>query len=94
MQELTYYHYLMKESYEKGFREGFREGFQQGLKEGERIGTLNALLRLLETRFEPEAAHTLKPFLETIEDPGRLERLLPTAAQAPNLQTFVKHLAG
>ena len=90
MQELTYYHYLMKESFEKGFR----EGFQRGIKEGERTGTLNALLRLLEIRFEPEAAQTLKPFLETIEDPGRLKRLLPTAAQAPNLQTFVKHLAG
>ena len=94
MQELTYYHYLMKESYEKGFREGFREGFQQGLKEGERIGTLNVLLKLLEIRFEPEAAHTLKPFLETIEDPGRLARLVPIAVQAPNLQTFLKHLAG
>ena len=94
MQELTYYHYLMKESFEKGFREGFREGFQQGLKEGERTGTLNVLLRLLENRFEPEAAHTLQPFLETIEDSGRLARLALTAADAPNLQTFVKHLAG
>ena len=90
MQELTYYHSLMKESFEKGYQ----QGYQQGFKEGERIGTLNALLKLLEIRFEPEAAHTLKPFLETIEDPGRLLRLVPIAVRAPNLQTFLKHLAG
>ena len=58
------------------------------------MGTLNVLLRLLENRFEPEAAHTLKPFLETIEDPGRLARLALTASQAPNLQTFLKDLTG
>ena len=97
MQESTYYHYLTKEirqeSLEQGLQQGLQRGLQQGREEGERKGTLNALLRLLEARFEPEAAHTLKPFLETIEDSARLERLVPTAAQAPNLQTFLKHLA-
>ena len=88
----------MKESFEKGFQQGYQQGyqqgFQQGLEEGERIGVLNVLLKLLENRFEPEAAHTLKPFLETIEDPGRLLRLVPIAVRAPNLQTFLKDLAG
>lgn len=84
----------MKENFEKGYQQGYQQGFQQGLEEGERIGTLNALLKLLETRFEPEAAHTLKPFLETIEDTGRLLQLVLTAVRAPNLQTFLKDLAG
>jgi len=44
------------------------QSLEQGIAQGERIGTINTILPILETRFDPKAASALKPFLETIEE--------------------------
>jgi len=48
--------------------QGLAQRLEQGIAQGERIGTINTILPILETRFDPKAASALKPFLETIEE--------------------------
>jgi len=48
--------------------QGLAQRLEQGIAQGERIGTINTILPILETRFDLKAARALKPFLETIEE--------------------------
>ena len=101
MQESTYYHSLTKEIRQESLEQGLQQGLQQGLnkdsnKDARKVKGRGRSMRCsgsLRPALNPRPRTRLKPFLETIEDSARLERLVPTAAQAPNLQTFLKHLA-
>ena len=70
-----------------------KQGFEQGMAQGRIQVAIEMLLDLLETRFHPAAVRNLKPLLETIDDMERLKQLVPAAASAENLETFLVALS-
>ena len=70
------------------------QAFEEGLVQGRNQGAIELLLGLLETRFQPVAVRNLRPLLETIDDVERLKRLVPAAASAESLETFLEALGG
>ena len=79
---------------EQGRSQGLEQGRSQGLEQGRNQGAIEMLLGLLETRFQPVAVRNLRPLLETIDDVERLKRLVPAAASAESLETFLEALGG
>ena len=59
---------------------------------GQRQQGIEYVLDILEVRFHPSAAETLKPAIETIEDLQLLKQLHRSAMQAPNLDEFKQTL--
>lgn len=65
---------------------------EQSFQQGEKKGAIETILGFLEVRFHPTAVRTLKPLLETIEDPGQLKQLGAAAAEAQSLEMFLESL--
>ena len=61
---------------------------QHFTERGQRQQGIESVLDILGMRFDPSAAETLKPTIETIEDLQHLRQLLRSAVQAPNLDEF------
>ena len=82
------------ESYaEAAIKQAVEEARTQGFEQGRIQVAIEMLLDLLETRFQPAAVRNLKPLLETIDDMERLKQLVPAAASAENLETFLVALS-
>ena len=65
---------------------------QHFTERGQRQQSIEYVLDILEIRFHPSAAETLKPAIETIEDLQLLRQLHRSAMQAPNLDEFKQTL--
>ena len=65
---------------------------QHFTERGQRQQGIESVLDVLGMRFDPSAAETLKPTIETIEDLQHLRQLLRSAVQAPNLDEFKQTL--
>ena len=75
--------------YESSIVQHFTE---RGIQQGQRQQGIESVLDVLEIRFDPSAAETLKPAIETIKDLQHLKQLLRLAVQAPNLDEFKQTL--
>jgi hypothetical protein len=59
---------------------------------GERKATIESILALLSTRFNPDAVQILRPALETVDDLSRLKESLLVAPYAESLEAFMQTL--
>ena len=75
--------------YESSIVQHFTE---RGIQQGQRQQSIEYVLDVLEIRFHPSEAETLKPAIETIEDLQHLKQLFRSAVQAPNLDEFKRTL--
>ena len=75
--------------YESSIVQHFTE---RGIQQGQRQQSIEYVLDVLEIRFHPSAAETLKPAIETIEDLQLLKQLHRSAMQATNLDEFKQTL--
>ncbi len=67
------------------------ESFEQGIEQGERKSTIEAILDVLEIRFDLREVHPLSARIAAIDDLQRLKQLHRAAVQVPSLETF-QHL--
>ena len=67
------------------------ESFELGIEQGERKSTLEAILDVLEIRFDLREGHPLSARIAAIDDLQRLKQLLRAAVQVPSLEAF-QHL--
>jgi hypothetical protein len=65
---------------------------QQGIEQGERRSTIEAILDVLEIRFDLSDAHPLSSRIAAIDDLHRLKQLLRAAIQVSNLEAFEQEL--
>lgn len=68
--------------------QGIKQGIEQGIEQGERIGVLESLIDILESRFQPDSVLPLKHILEDIEELQQLKQLRHQALQVSNLDEF------
>ena len=69
-----------------------REGIEEGIEQGERKSTIEAILEVLEIRFDLSEAHPISDRIAAIDDLQRLKQLLRAAIQVPNLEAFQRML--
>lgn len=75
------------------FTEKAREqGIEQGIEQGKKQHAVEAILTVLEVRFQADVAEKLKPFLGAIDDLQRLDQLHRVAARASNIDEFTHAL--
>ncbi|MDP6676418.1 MAG: hypothetical protein QGI29_02535 [Pirellulales bacterium] len=65
---------------------------ERGIQQGERKRAIEDVLEVLEIRFHPSTAETLKPAVETIQDLPNLKQLHRSAVQAADLDEFIQTL--
>ena len=68
------------------------ESFEQGREQGEKRSTIEAILDVLEIRFDLSEAHPLSTRIAAIDDLQRLKQLLRAAIQVPNIEAFQRVL--
>ena len=69
-----------------------QEGIEQGIEQGERRSTIEAILEVLEIRFDMPETHPLSARIAAIDDLQHLKQLHRAAVQAPNLEAFQRVL--
>ena len=65
---------------------------KQGREQGKKRSTIEAILDVLEIRFDLSEAHPLSTRIAAIDDLQRLKQLLRAAIQLPNLEAFQRVL--
>ena len=65
---------------------------EQGIERGKKLQAVEAILTVLEVRFQTDVAEKLKPFLGTIDDLQRLDALHRVAARASDIDEFTQAL--
>ena len=68
------------------------ESFEQGREQGEKRSTIEAILDVLEIRFDLSKAHPLSTRIAAIDDLQRLKQLHRAAIQVPNIEAFQRVL--
>ncbi len=68
------------------------ESFEQGREQGEKRSTIEAILDVLEIRFDLSEAHPLSTRIAAIDDLQRLKQLHRAAIQVPNIEAFQRVL--
>ena len=68
------------------------QGREQGIKQATKATIIESIVLLLDTCFEVDAAATVKPALEAIDDLPRLKHLLQAAIQTQSLDAFITTL--
>ena len=68
------------------------EGIEEGIEQGERRSTIEAILEVLEIRFDMPETHPLSARIAAIDDLQHLKQLLRAAVQVPNLEAFQRIL--
>ncbi len=85
-----------EEGREKGREEGREEGIELGMTRGREQGArgtaIDALMNVLDARFQDRDVQVLKPLFEGITDVQHLNQLLRTAAQAATLDEVTRML--
>ena len=90
MHEFPLIQKLVDEAEERGREKGIKLGIEEAHQEGKRRGTIESILTLLGTRFNPDAVQALRPALETIDDLPRLKKLVLVAFHAESLEAFMQ----
>ena len=72
--------------------EAREEGIEEGIEQGERRSTIEAILEVLEIRFDMPKTHPLSARIAAIEDLQHLKQLHRAAIQAPNIEAFQRVL--
>ena len=67
-------------------------GIEQGIEQGERRSLAEAILEVLEIRFDLSEAHPLSDRIVAIDDLQRLKQLLRAAVQVSSLEAFEQAL--
>ena len=67
-------------------------GIEQGIEQGERRSTIEAILEVLEIRFDLSEAHPLSSRIAATDDLQRLKQLLRAAVQVSSLEAFEQAL--
>jgi len=92
MRESSFAQYIkqqgIEEGIERGIEQGREEGIEQGIEQGERRSAIEAILDVLEIRFDLSEAHPLFARIAAIDDLQRLKQLLRSAVQVSNLDAF------
>ena len=70
----------------------FEQGIEQGIEQGKKQHAVEAILTVLDIRFQNDVAVKLKPFLGAIDDLQRLDQLHRVAARASNIDEFTQAL--
>ena len=73
-------------------KKSFEQGIKQGIKQGKKQYAVEAILAVLDVRFQTDVAEKLKPFLSAIDDLKRLDQLHRVAARASNIKEFTDAL--
>ena len=68
------------------------KSFEQGIEQGKKQHAVEAILSVLEVRFQADVAEKLKPFLRAIDDLERLDHLHRVATRAANIDEFTHAL--
>ncbi len=68
------------------------ESFEQGREQGEKRSTIEAILDVLEIRFDLSEAHPLSTRITAIDDLQYLKQLHRAAIQLPNIEAFQRVL--
>ena len=68
------------------------KSFEQGIEQGQKQHAVEAILTVLEVRFQTDLAEKLKSFLEAVDDLQRLDHLHRVATKASNLDEFTQAL--
>ena len=92
IRESSLFQSLTQQSREEGFEQGREEGIEQGIEQGGRQHTIEAILEVLEIRFDLNEAHPLSTRIAAIDDLQRLKQLHRAAIQVPNLEAFQRVL--
>ncbi len=96
MQESSIIQYFTEKGIEQGKKQGIeqgkKQGIEQGIEQGKKQHAVEAILTVLEVRFETDVAEKLKPFLGAIDDLQRLDQLHRVAARAPDIDEFTQAL--
>ncbi len=77
---------------EEGREEGIELGMTRGREQGARGTAIDALMNVLDARFQDRDVQFLKPLFEGITDVQHLNQLLRTAAQAATLDEVTRML--
>ena len=72
--------------------QALEQGIEQGIEQGKKQHAVEAILTVLEVRFQADVAGKLKPFLGAIDDLQRLDQLHRVAAQAADIDEFTHAL--
>ena len=72
--------------------EAREEGLEQGIEQGERRGMTEAILEVLEIRFNLPKTHTLSARIAALDDLQHLKQLHRAAIQVPNIEAFQRVL--
>ena len=88
MRESSFAQYL-KEHFKEQFIE---QGIEQGIERGGREHTMDAILDVLEIRFDPAVADQVAGRIRAIEDLQRLKQLHRSAVQVADLGEFQREL--
>ena len=88
IRESSLFQHLTQESREEAKEEGIEQGFEQGGKQR----TIEAILEVLEIRFDLNEAHPLSTRITAIDDLQHLKQLHRAAIQVPNLEAFQRVL--
>ena len=72
--------------------EAREEGIEEGIEQGERRSTIEAILEVLEIRFDMPKTHPLSARIAAIENLQHLKQLHRAAIQVPNLESFQRVL--
>lgn len=68
------------------------QALEQGIEQGKKQQAVEAILTVLEVRFQTDIAEKLKPFLGAIDDLQRLDVLHRVAARASDIDEFTQAL--
>ncbi len=68
------------------------ESFEQGREQGEKRSTIEAILDVLEIRFDLSKAHPLSTRIAAMDDLQHLKQLHRAAIQVPNIEAFQRVL--
>ena len=92
LRESSLFQSLTQQSRAEAREEGLEEGIEQGIEQGERRSTIEAILEVLEIRFDMSEAHPLSARIAAIDDLQHLKQLLRAAIQVPNIEAFQRVL--
>ena len=92
MRNSSIFQRLMEQPLTEARQEGHQEGIERGIELGERKRAVDALMVVLDVRFQDYDVQILKPTFEAITDLQHLEQLLRTAAQASTIDDITRTL--
>ena len=92
MRNSSIFQRLMQQPLTEAREEGIEHGIERGIELGERKNAVDALMAVLDLRFQDHDVQILKPTFEAITDLQHLKQLLRTAVQASTIDDITRTL--